>query len=263
VLACYLLVDRDRARGALFALVPRHHHVLLARIVVNLETIVGGYVRGQLITSGAMTLFMFVLLSVTKVPNALALAVFGGLADVLPYVGPILTIVPAALAALSRGVGTTIAVVAALAFYEELESRLIIPRVYGRALRLPSWAVILALFVGGSLMGILGALLALPIAAACIMLIEELRVQLPGETALASEVRERDEKVAEVYQDLTREAAPRDAAAVAVEIAEEDLQGSDKTPEGVPAREGKRREKSRPDKWLAKRRARRAIKKAD
>src|SRR5271169_1158133 len=50
-LALYIMIDRDRLRGGLFAVVPRSHHIRLSRIMMNLETIVGGYIRGQIITS--------------------------------------------------------------------------------------------------------------------------------------------------------------------------------------------------------------------
>jgi len=53
-LALYMMLDRDRLRGALFAVVSRSHHIRLSRILVNLETIVGGYIRGQVITSALM-----------------------------------------------------------------------------------------------------------------------------------------------------------------------------------------------------------------
>ena len=55
VLAIYLLVDPTRSNGQLYAAVPRHHHVKLAKILVQLK-IVGGYMRGQLITSLAITM---------------------------------------------------------------------------------------------------------------------------------------------------------------------------------------------------------------
>ena len=75
---------------------------------------------------------------------------------------------------------TTI-VLFAMIGYQEFESRVIVPRVYGQALRLSSAVVVIALLVGGKVGGIIGALLALPIAAALRMLIEELRVDLPGD----------------------------------------------------------------------------------
>ena len=150
-------------------------------MLINLETIVGGYIRGQVLTSVFMGIFVFGLLTVCRIPNAIALAVFAGLADVLPYVGVFLSVGPAVMAALPAGLATTLVVLVAMLAYEEFESRFLVPRIYGRALRLPSSVVLVALLAGGTLMGIVGALLALPVAAAVRMLIDELRVELPGE----------------------------------------------------------------------------------
>jgi hypothetical protein len=62
-LALYVMIDRDRLRGALFAVVPRAHHMKLSRIMLKLETIVGGYVRGQIVTCAMMAIFLFIVLS--------------------------------------------------------------------------------------------------------------------------------------------------------------------------------------------------------
>ena len=94
-LALYFMIDRYRLRGAIFAVVPRGHHIRFSRVLLNLEMIVGGYIRGQVITCALMTAFILVLLLVCRVPNALALAMLGGVMDVLPYLGPLLTIAPA------------------------------------------------------------------------------------------------------------------------------------------------------------------------
>ncbi|MGZ5380893.1 MAG: AI-2E family transporter, partial [Thermoanaerobaculia bacterium] len=180
-LGLYIMIDRDRLRGGLFAVVPRSHHIRLSRIMMNLETIVGAYIRGQMLTSLLMAVFTFVLLKACGVENALALAVFAGLADVLPYIGALLSVGPAFLAALSRGPVVAAVVLVLMLAYEEFENRVLVPRIYGRMLRLPASVILFALLAGGTLMGILGALLALPVAAAAMMLIEELRVELPGE----------------------------------------------------------------------------------
>ena len=77
-LAIYLLADPVRAKGLVYAVVPRHHHVKLAKILLELKVIVGGYMRGQLITSVAIAVFVFVLLTACGVDDALALALFAG-----------------------------------------------------------------------------------------------------------------------------------------------------------------------------------------
>ncbi len=231
-LALYMMVDRDRLRGALFALVPRTHHIRLSRILVNLNTIVGGYIRGQAITSALMAVFMFVLLTACGIPNALVIAVFGGLADVLPYIGIFLTMGPAVVAALPFGVAVTLVVFVLMLAYEEFESRVLVPMVYGRALRLPSSVVLFSLIAGATLLGIIGALLALPIAAAILMLIDELRVELPGETEQAkdAEMRIKDEHGELEYVRRTEGMPAEEAAAIAVEMA-----GDRKKAEDAPA----------------------------
>ncbi len=222
-LALYVMIDRDRLRGGLYAVVPRSHHVRLSRIVMNLETIVGAYIRGQMVTSVLMAVFTFVLLTACGVENALALAVFAGLADVLPYIGALLSVAPAFLAALSRGPAVAAVVLVLMLAYEEFESRVLIPRIYGRALRLPASVVMVALLAGGTLMGILGALLALPVAAAVMMLIAELRLELPGEREglVDTQLRQADDRGEHEYERRTEGVPAEQAAAIAVEISED------------------------------------------
>jgi predicted PurR-regulated permease PerM len=219
-LALYMMLDRDRLRGGLYAVVPRAHHMLLSRVMLNLETIVGAYIRGQVVTCLLIGAFTFVLLTACGVENAIALAVFAAIADVLPYIGAVLSVGPAVLAALGRGPTTAVIVLVMMLLYEEFESRVLVPRIYGRALRLPSSVVLFALMAGGTLMGLLGALLALPVAATIMMLIEELRVDLPGEQEQAAdtETRARDDLAEEEYERRTEGVAAEEAAAIAVEI---------------------------------------------
>ncbi len=222
-LALYIMIDRDRLRGGLFAVVPRSHHIRLARVMMNLETIVGAYIRGQLITCLLIAGFSFVLLVACGVPNAMALAVFAGVADVLPYIGAFLSIGPMVLAALARGPVVVAVVLLIMLAYEEFESRVLVPRIYGRALRLPASVVLFALLAGGTLMGILGALLALPIAATVMMLIEELRVELPGQQEQVADVEQRvgDERAEEEYERRTEGVPAEQSAAIAVEMSDD------------------------------------------
>ncbi len=220
-LALYLMIERDRLRGAAFSLVPRTHHVRLSRVLLNLEVIVGGYLRGQVITSVMAATFTFVVLTVGHVPNAVAIATFAGLSDVLPYVGSFLACGPAVLAALSQGPTTALVILVVLIAYQEFESRVIVPQLYGKVLRLPAAVIMVSLLIGGKLLGVLGALLALPIAAGLRMMLTTLRVELPGDQPVAANDRRED---AEAEQEFERRAAgvPTDrAAAIAMDIAEE------------------------------------------
>ncbi len=218
-LAIYMLADPARSKGLLFALVPRHHHIKLARILIELKVIVGGYMRGQLITSLSIAVFVFVLLTVLGAENALAIALFAGLTDIIPFVGGYIASTPVILAVTPHG-GTTTAVVFVLMFlYQEFESRVLVPRVYGHVLRLPPAIVVVALLVGGTLAGILGALVALPIAAGLQMVIRELHLDLPGETAHADTVKELDEKATLVYEHLADGVPAAEASQIADNLA--------------------------------------------
>jgi predicted PurR-regulated permease PerM len=191
--------------------------------MMNLETIVGAYIRGQVITCLLIGVFSFILLMVCGVPHATALAVFAGVADVLPYIGAFLSIGPMVLAALVRGPVVVAVVLLVMLVYEEFESRLLVPHIYGRALRLPSSIVLIALLAGGTLMGIFGALLALPVAATVMMLIEELRVELPGQQEQIADAEQRigDERAEDEYVRRTEGVPAEQSAAIAVEMSDE------------------------------------------
>ena len=222
-LALYIMIDRDRLRGALYLAVPRAHHVLLARIMLNLETIVGGYIRGQVITSLAMVAFVFVLLKACGVSSALAIAVFAGMADILPYSGAGLSVGAVTVAACYRGPVYTVLVLGLMLAYQSFESRVLVPRVYGRILRLPASVIFFSLLAGSVLAGVAGALFSLPLAAALLMILEEMRVELPGhaEQAADIEIRKRDVRGEKEYERRAEGMPAAEAAALAVAISTE------------------------------------------
>jgi predicted PurR-regulated permease PerM len=226
VLSFYLLADGKRSQGVLYAVVPRHYHMRLARILHNLEVIVGGYMRGQLVTSIAIAAFTFLLLVCCQVPNALSLALFAGLADVVPFVGGLLAVAPATLSALPRGVPVAGVVMVSMFIYMEFESRILVPRIYGHVLRLSPIAVVLALLAGGTLLGVMGALLALPIAAGLQMIMEELRVELPGDDSDDRPARVRNEKTEATYERMSAGTTAPEAGQIARNLAH-DLRDAD------------------------------------
>jgi len=221
VLSFYFLVDGKRTQGALYAVVPRGYHMRLARILHNLETIVGGYMRGQLLTSVGMGVFTYLLLILCGVPNALSLALFAALTDVIPFVGGLLAVIPAILSALPRGLPVVLTVAVSMFLYMELESRVLIPKVYGHALRLSPATVVLALIAGGILLGVVGALLALPIAAGLQMILQELRVELPGDDSDDRSARARNAKTEATYERMSAGATAPEAGLIARGLAHE------------------------------------------
>jgi predicted PurR-regulated permease PerM len=238
VLSFYLLADGKRAQGVVYALVPRDYHMRLARILQNMETIVGGYMRGQLVTSAAIGIFTFLLLAILKVPNALSLALLAAVVDVIPFIGGLLVIIPAVVAALPRGLPVAGVVLVALLAYMQFENRILVPRVYGRVLRLSPTVIILALAAGGTLTGVMGALLALPLAAGMVMILEELRVEMPGDDSLDRVERARHAKTEATYEQMSAGTTAPEAGQIAKHLAHDlrdaELEEAAKQPDGVP-----------------------------
>jgi len=166
VLTAYLLVDAPRLRQFLFRFVPEGrepdaHHFLNA-----LGRVVGGYVRGQLVTSAIIGVFTTAVLLIAGVPNAVAFGVLAAFADIIPLIGAFIAIVPAVVAAFQESPTQALIVLIALLIYQQFEDRYLVPKVYGQTLNLPAIAVLVAVLAGGELLGITGVLLALPAAAA-------------------------------------------------------------------------------------------------
>jgi predicted PurR-regulated permease PerM len=147
-------------------MLPNRYHQHVVNLTPALRTTVGGYIRGQIVTSACISVFTFVVLFALGVPNALGLAVLAGVADVIPLIGAFIAIIPGVLSALNVSITAAIIVLVALLLYQQFEDRVLTPRVYGSTLRLPTIAVFLAVIIGAKLMGVVGAVLALPAAAA-------------------------------------------------------------------------------------------------
>jgi predicted PurR-regulated permease PerM len=166
VLTVYLLIDGPRVEVELMRLLPRAERRPVRRMLDEIATQVGAYTRGQLVSSALAGLFVFVLLWLLHVPEPLALASLMAVANAIPMVGALLGTVPAVLMALTRGAPTALAVTAGYLLYFQFENQFLIPRMYSQSMKLSPSAVIIAISIGATLMGIPGAVLALPVAAA-------------------------------------------------------------------------------------------------
>jgi predicted PurR-regulated permease PerM len=178
VLATYFLADLPRLRRAVVRLFPPRHRDY-ARVATDVVVDkVGAYMIGNLLISaiaGALSLIVFVAVGL---PYALPLAVVVAISDLIPLIGATLgAIFCTAIAAFAVGIWPR-AVIIALFFiaYQQIENYWIAPRVLRGSVDLPAVAVLLVGIIGASVMGIMGALMAIPIAAAIrVLLSQELR----------------------------------------------------------------------------------------
>ena len=183
VLTLYLLIEADATREWLLAFVPRARRGRVHQTLTECERVIFAYAAGNLITSVIAAVSTFVVLAWLGVPAALLLALIAGVSDFLPVIGFILGAFPTILLALT--VSTTAAMLAAAFYvaYNTVENYFLSPWAYGGRLKLSNVAVILAFVIGGEVAGVIGALIALPVAAVY-PAIEKiwLREQLPDET---------------------------------------------------------------------------------
>jgi predicted PurR-regulated permease PerM len=166
VMTAYLLADSPRLARFAGQFIADDRKEEAERLAQSMSRVVGGYLRGQLITSLAIGFFVFVLLRIVGGPNPLAFAVLAAFADVIPLVGAFIATVPPVAATLQESSTKAIIVLVALLAYQQFEDRYLVPRVYGRTLNLPPIIVLFAVLAGAELLGITGVLLALPLTAA-------------------------------------------------------------------------------------------------
>lgn len=188
VLTAYLLVDAPRLSQFLFQFVRPGHEPDVQRFMASLRRVVGGYIRGQFITSVIIATYTTAVMTAVQLPNAVAFGVFAAVADIIPVVGSVLAVGPPVLVALQESPLKATIVLIALLAYQQFEDRFIAPRVYGATLNLPPLIILVAVLVGAELFGITGVLLALPAAAVARVLLDyylerrALAVTMPGPT---------------------------------------------------------------------------------
>jgi predicted PurR-regulated permease PerM len=187
VLTVYFLADLPRVRTTLYRFVPsprRPRAVLLGdQIMVK----VGGYVLGNVVISVISAVVTFVWLMAFGVPYPLLLAILFALLDLVPVIGSLVAGALVALAAFSVSVPVGIATIGYFAAYKLIEDYLLSPKVFGKVLRMPALVTVCAILIGGALLGLVGALIALPTAAAIMLLVQE--VLFPRLDRAASEIR--------------------------------------------------------------------------
>lgn len=174
VFSFFLLWEGPAVWERLLALARPGHAMRIRRTAQKMSQAVGGFVSGNLFISliaGAVTLVTLLLL---EVPYAFALAALVALFDLIPLVGASLATILVALVALTKGVVAMLVVVVVLMVYQLVEGHIIQPIVYSRAIALSPLLVILATVIGAELGGIIGVLLAIPVAAVLQIVVLEL-----------------------------------------------------------------------------------------
>lgn len=216
VLAGYLLADSRRLQLVLHEFVPRLAERHIEPLLEGMERVVGGYIRGQLLTSLMFGVFAFLLCLVLGVPYPLLLGIIAAIGDVIPLFGVPLAMAITVLVAFTNSTWQPIAVVVGYVVYGQVESHVLVPRIYARTVNLSPLMVIVATIVGAKLYGVVGILIGIPIAGVLKVILdyivaERVRGRVGAEQVMAAEPTDligRAEGVAEHgRQEVAEEAA--------------------------------------------------------
>lgn len=168
VFAFYLLVDFPKIKGAARDLIPLPYRAMVLDRLAEVDRAIAGFVRGQLTIAMVLAAINATGLLILGVPMGLAIGILAGLANLIPYMALVVGLVPALLLSWveHQSVARVVGVVLVFSLAQLLEGMVLSPRILGKSVDLhPVW-VLLSVIAGGSLFGLIGMLISVPVAAA-------------------------------------------------------------------------------------------------
>ncbi len=176
ILTLYLLATLPTVKDAAFRLVPRSRRAGVRVLAEEIMRRVGGYALGQGAVATINGVCSWIMMKILDVPYPEMLAVVVGLLGLIPLVGATLGAVIVALAALTVSPTTTLIVGVYYVIYQQFENYVIVPNIMRRTVSVPGAVTVVAVLVGGTLLGVLGALIAIPVAAGLLLIYHEVLV---------------------------------------------------------------------------------------
>jgi predicted PurR-regulated permease PerM len=205
LLTLYWTLDGPRITKSFLLLLPQDKREGTSELVETMEAKIGLYLIGQAILSlviGLLALIAYVLIGL---PNALVLALIAGVMEAIPMIGPFLGAIPAALVGLSLGPDRLVWVLVASTIIQQLENAVLVPRVMKRTVGVNPFVTLLALFAFGTLFGVAGALMAIPLAVIIQLILDHFVFKQPTLKMDASEGRDYVSRIRYETQDLIQD----------------------------------------------------------
>ena len=171
VISFYLLLYRDSFKLSIVNVFPKEKREKVEDVLYKIEKKLGAWARGQVVLSLIIGVFTWIVLTLLQMDFALPLAVAAGILEIIPTAGPILASIPAIIVALT--ISPTLALIVAISYFiiQIIENNILVPKIMEKSVGLNPVVVLLAILVGGTLMGIIGALLAIPFLSALIIIL--------------------------------------------------------------------------------------------
>lgn len=175
LITLYLIVDGPRIREYFISFLAPERRPRVRAVMDRMGLRMGGWLVGQVTLSVTVGLVSFVGLSLLGVPGAVVLAVLAAIGEAIPIVGPVASAVPAVIVAATTSPVLALLTAGLFLGIQQVENNLLVPKVMERAVKLHPLAVVLALLAGAGLQGIVGAIVAVPVAAAVSVVLDEIR----------------------------------------------------------------------------------------
>lgn len=186
ILTAYFIIDGERTLQWVISLFPLHHQNRLTAALLRANKRMRNWLMGQSIMMVCMGVTSLVVYYSLGLKYFYILAMFAGIADIIPIAGPISALVIAGSVAAMDSPEKVLGVVIFHAVYAQFEAAFLSPRIMRSTLKLSPLAVIIALSLGGSLAGVVGALVSVPTAALVMVLADEYLVKKKTPTAIAA-----------------------------------------------------------------------------
>lgn len=165
VLGGYLLYDSEAIKRLFIGFIPARNRDATLTLLGELERVIGGFIRGQLLVGLSVGTLIAIGLSLIGEPYAILIGAIAGALDLIPYIGPFIAAIPAfTLAFIAGGFPLAIKVALVLVLANQAEGHLIAPNIVSRTIQLSPSAVLIAILIGGELYGVLGMFIAVPVA---------------------------------------------------------------------------------------------------
>ena len=175
ILAFYFLLDADTLVNTFVRLFPRGKRRRVDDACRRVTTKVSAWLGGQLFLGGIIGATAALGLWLMGVPYFYVLALIAAIGEMIPIVGPLLAAIPAIAVAFSVSPGLALGVTIFFVVQQQFENHVLVPKVMERQVGVSAVVVVTALLIGGSLLGVVGAILAVPTAAILHVLLQELR----------------------------------------------------------------------------------------
>lgn len=173
ILTIYFLLSLSHMRDASLKLVPKSKRRRVKELLDPILEKIGGYIAGQVTVALIGGFLAFVFLAIMGVPSPVALALWVALAALVPLIGATIGAIPAVIVAFFDSTGTGIITLIYFVVYQQVENYVIAPRVMTKAVDVSPAAILVAALIGGTMFGFVGALMAIPAAAAIKLIMQE------------------------------------------------------------------------------------------